>query len=221
VKMSDTTAPKSDQLNADDMVSGPKTITITGVEIKMGDQPVSIFYEGDNGKPFKPCKGMRRIMVEFWGDDANAYFGRSLTLYRDPTVTWSGAKIGGARISHMSHIDGPKTTALTISKAVRKPYTVQPLTVGAPAKTAASPQDDRDAARAAAKQGTDAFRAWWGARTKDQNAHLMPHVEELRALCAAADADPFGLPPLDATPTPEQVAAAMADAEAQARAQGE
>lgn len=189
--MSDTTAPKSDQLNADDLVSGPKTITITGVEIKMGDQPVSIFYEGDNGKPFKPCKGMRRIMVEFWGDDANAYFGRSLTLYRDPTVTWSGAKIGGARISHMSHIDGPKTTALTISKAVRKPYTVQPLAVE-PAKPAAPEISaaDLSAARDSAGRGTEAFRAWCKANPawRDIPAETMDQLHAARKAADAADA---------------------------------
>ena len=215
MKMSDTTAPKSDQLNADDLVSGPKTITITGVEIKMGDQPVSIFYEGDNGKPFKPCKGMRRIMVEFWGDDANAYFGRSLTLYRDPTVTWSGAKIGGARISHMSHIDGPKTTALTISKAVRKPYTVQPLTVepAAPEISAA----DLKAARDAAGRGTQVFRDWCKANPiwKAIPAATMDELHAVRKAADDAD-DPFGLPP-----TPDQISAAMAEAEAQARAQTE
>ncbi len=48
--------PKSDQLNADDLLTGPRTITITEVvNRETPDQPVWIRYEGDGGKPYKPC----------------------------------------------------------------------------------------------------------------------------------------------------------------------
>ena len=50
--MAPTIIPKSDQTNADDLISGPITIKITGVDIRGGqEQPISIHYEGDNGKP--------------------------------------------------------------------------------------------------------------------------------------------------------------------------
>lgn len=129
VDMSLTIAPKSDQLNADDLISGPLTVRITKVSANEGsaEQPISIFFEGDNGKPYKPCKSMRRVLVQVWGKDGSAYPGRSMTLYRDPKVQFGGLAVGGIRISHMSHIDHDVTMALTESKAKRKPFTVKPL----------------------------------------------------------------------------------------------
>lgn len=129
VDMSQFTAPRSDQANYDDFIGGPRTVTITGVRANEGskEQPISISYEGDNGKPYKPCLSMRRVMVKVWGADAKNYIGRSMTLYGDPEVIFGGLKVGGIRISHMSHIDKPQTMALTASKAKRAPFTVQPL----------------------------------------------------------------------------------------------
>lgn len=122
-------APKSDQLNADDLIGGDKTITVTQVRVKDAgaDQPVSIFYEGDNGKPYKPCKSMARVLVQAWGSDSANYSGRSMTLFRDANVTFGGMKVGGIRISHLSHIDRDLVMALTASKGRRAMYTVQPL----------------------------------------------------------------------------------------------
>jgi hypothetical protein len=126
--MSQVIIPRSDQLNSDDLISGPITIRITKVEVRPGtEQPVSIFFEGDNGKPYKCCKSMSRVMVSAWGPDSSVYAGRSLTLFRDPKVKWGGMEVGGIRISHMSHITGSMTLALTETKQSRKPFTVQPL----------------------------------------------------------------------------------------------
>lgn len=120
--------PKSDQLNADDLLSGPITIKISGVSIRPGtEQPISVSYEGDKGKPWKPCKSMARVMVSAWGPDSSKYAGRTLTLYTDPKVKWGGMEVGGLRISHMSDIDSAITMALTVTRANKKPYTVRPL----------------------------------------------------------------------------------------------
>lgn len=133
--MSDMTAtiiPRSNQLNADDLLAGPRTITITRVAIDPGsEQPVAVHFEGDDGKPYMACKSMRRVMVAVWGPDAKEYAGRSMTLYRDPEVTWGGMAVGGIRISHMSHIAEPITLALTATKKARKPFRVLPLVVEA------------------------------------------------------------------------------------------
>lgn len=130
--MKSVIVPKSDQLNADSLIGGPITVTIREVAIRPGtEQPVSIFYEGDDGNPWKPCKSMSRVLVAAWGPDAKVYNGRSLTLYRDPSVKWAGMEVGGIRISHMSHMDRPMTMALTATKGSRKPYTVEPLQIGA------------------------------------------------------------------------------------------
>ena len=121
--------PKSDQLNSDDLIAGPITIRIRDVAIRPGtEQPCSIFYEGDGNKPFKPCKSMARVLVAAWGPDAKQYVGRSLTLYRDPSVKWAGMEIGGIRISHLSHIERDMVMALTATKGSRKPFQVKPLT---------------------------------------------------------------------------------------------
>lgn len=126
--MSSSIVPKSDQINADDLISGPRTVTITRVSrCSEAEQPIAVNFDGDNGKPYKPCKSMRRLMVYAWGVDATAYAGRSMTLYRDPAVTWGGMAVGGIRISHMSHIERDMTVALTESKAKRKPFIVRRL----------------------------------------------------------------------------------------------
>jgi len=127
--LSKTIEPKSDQMNAEDFIGkGSKTIKITKVSGNDdAQQPVSINYEGDNGKPFKPCKTCRRILVTVWGPDGKKYIGRSMTLYRDGAVKFGGIEVGGIRISHMSDIDQPVTMALSVSKANKKPFTVQPL----------------------------------------------------------------------------------------------
>lgn len=126
--VSKTIAPKSDQLNADDLIGiESMTIKVTKVYLLAGDQPIAIAYEGDNGHPFKPCKSMRRVLVQLWGGNGDDYIGRSMTLFRDVKVKFGGAEVGGIRISHLSHISEPATIALTVSKAVRKPFVVRPL----------------------------------------------------------------------------------------------
>ena len=127
--ISATVVPKSDQMNADDLLSGPRTITVTRVTADAGsaEQPVSVYFTGDNNKPYKPCKSMRRVIVSAWGKQSTVYAGRSLTLYRNPDITFGGEKVGGIEISHMSHIDKPLTLALTRARGKRTSFTVQPL----------------------------------------------------------------------------------------------
>lgn len=126
--ISKTIKPKSDQLNADDLVSGAKTIRIRDVKAIDSDaQPVSIFFDGDDNKPYKPSKGMRRILVGLWGADASVFIGRSLTLYRDDDVKFGGVDVGGIRISHASHIDKPTRVLETVSKGKRRPVTIEPI----------------------------------------------------------------------------------------------
>lgn len=149
IDMSAVIIPKSDQINADDLISGPISVTIQAVAITPGtEQPVSIDI-GVPGKVYRPCKSMSRVLVSAWGPDAKAYTGRSMTLYRDPTVKWGGMDVGGIRISHLSHIEKDMTMALTATRATRKPYTVHVLkasnptaSTSTPAQHAPTPQDD-------------------------------------------------------------------------------
>lgn len=129
IDVSKTIEPKSDQLNADDLIAGPKKIEITGVKLGDAEQPIHIHYKGDNGRPYKPCKGMRRVMVSLWGKNGDDYIGKSMVLYCDTSVTWAGQEIGGIRISHMTGITEKKQIAITKSKGKRIPVVIEPLII--------------------------------------------------------------------------------------------
>jgi hypothetical protein len=125
--MTDTIAPKSDQINADDLIA-PRTVTITAVSRGDADQPVNIVTaEFGDERPYKPCKSMRRVLVTAWGADASAYIGRRMTLFNDHSVKWGGVAVGGIRLSHLSHIDKPLTVSLTETRGKRKPHRIEPL----------------------------------------------------------------------------------------------
>lgn len=123
----DTIKPKSDQLNADDLIAGPITVTITGVRRGNAEQPIECQLSA-GFQPYYPCKSMRRVLVAAWGENGRAWVGRSLTLYADPEVVFGGVKVGGIRISHMSHIKGTHTFMLTTTRSKRKEFTVRELT---------------------------------------------------------------------------------------------
>ena len=134
-----TLEAKSSQLNTDDLIAGARTITITQVSAGSVEQPVAIAFEGDNNKPWYPCKSMRRVLVAAWGADSSQYIGRRVTLFRDPSVTYGSIQVGGIRVSHLSHLDGPLSIALTVTRKKRTPYLVQPLAAApAPAVVAAA-----------------------------------------------------------------------------------
>ena len=123
----ETIAPKSDQQNYDDYIGGAKTLTVAEVKLPGGDQPMHVHLREFPGRPFKPSKSMRRVLISVWGPDTSQWAGRSITLYGDPGVKFGGQAVGGIRISHMSHIDKPVTVSLTVSRGKRAPFTVQPL----------------------------------------------------------------------------------------------
>ncbi len=117
---------KSDQLNADDLISGDRVIKITKVVLnEKADQSATIFYDGDNGKPYKPCKSMRRVISLKWGDDETRCVGRYLVLTRDATVKWGGEEVGGIRITHMSDISDEDRFMITLSRGVKRPYKIE------------------------------------------------------------------------------------------------
>lgn len=187
VDVSKTIIPKSDQLNSDDLIAGPITVKISDVSLTAGDQPIAVSYEGDGGKPYKPCKSMRKVMVMLWGKKGEQYVGKSMTLYRDPDVTWGGVKVGGIRISHMSHIEDEAILSLTATKSVRKPFKVKPLAAGA----ATAPKANGDvltAGDAAAAKGVAAYVAWRDALPDDVKATIKPNNGEWSKKAKAVDA---------------------------------
>ena len=123
--LTDTIAPKSDQLNADDLLTGPLTVDIIDVTRGSKDQPVVISIKGK--MPYKPCKTMIRVLITAWGQDGKDWAGKRMTLYCDPSVKFGGVALGGIRISHLSHIDGPMNMMLTQSRGRKAQVIVKPL----------------------------------------------------------------------------------------------
>jgi hypothetical protein len=186
--MSDVTkalAPKSDQLNADDLWE-PRTIKITDVTVLDTEQPIHIRFEGDNNRPWKPSKTAARCLASIWGTQSKAWVGMSCTIYKDPTVTWAGAAVGGVRVSHMEGIDKPRTLQLTKTRGTKGAVTIQPLIVVG-AKPPPDPKPMQDDARAEAKHGREQFLKWWSVNPTKHDA-VKPIMEELKRLMAEADA---------------------------------
>jgi hypothetical protein len=126
--LTETTAAKSDQQNYDDYLGGTtRTVTVTAVTKGSADQPVNLELVEFPGKPYRPNKSMRRVLVLAWGSESDAYVGRQMTLFGDPSVRFGGSSVGGIKISHLSGLDGPLTVALTVTRGKRAPFTVQPL----------------------------------------------------------------------------------------------
>lgn len=129
--MTESLAPKSDQLDAVDLVGGPRTFTIENVSAHNAEQPFN-FHLAGFPRVWRPGKSMRRVIAKAWGSKASAYIGQSVTLYCDPTVQFGNEAVGGTRISHMTGIgDKPLKVPLLIKKGRSAVFTVQPLTAPA------------------------------------------------------------------------------------------
>jgi hypothetical protein len=122
-----TIEKKTDQLNYEDFLGGiTRTVTIAGVSKGTKEQQYDIAIEGDQ-RVWRPAVTVLKLLVEAWGDDAKTWVGRRATLYGDPEVSFGRDKVGGIRVSHLSHIDGPVTANLTITRGKRGRFTVDPL----------------------------------------------------------------------------------------------
>lgn len=177
--ITETTLPKSDQQNADDYLGGPKTVTVDYVKVLKGDeQPVQVHLVEFPGRPYKPSKTQRRILLLAWGKETDAYAGRRLTLNRDPSIKYGGAPVGGIVIEAMSHIERPLKVALTETRGKKATHTVHPLPDAEPV---------RDwAAEVEAAATVDALRALWKSVPPTLHARITERVAELTATEATA-----------------------------------
>ena len=133
---------KSDQLNAVDIMGFEPVITIREVRVQKGDQPVWVYYNGDNNRPWKPSKGMIRILAAGWGRDSSQWVGKSVQIYMEPGVKYAGKEVGGVRIRAMSDIPtNGLTCTITMNRQNRAPYPVKFLNMQRPQY----PQDKFDA----------------------------------------------------------------------------
>jgi hypothetical protein len=136
--LTDTIQPNSDQLDATDLLTGPRTFTIQGVSKGNAEQPVNIQFT-EFPRPWRPGKSMRRVLVASWGADASAYVGRRVRLYCDPDVVFGGLAVGGTRIAALSHIDKPKKVPLLVSRGKSAIFVVQPLNEASVAEQSTRP----------------------------------------------------------------------------------
>lgn len=163
--LTDTIAPNSDQLDAVDLLSGPRTFTIAKVSKGNAEQPVNL-HLAEFPRPWRPGKSMRRVLVALWGPNAQEYVGRRVTLYCDNRVQFGEHAVGGTRISHMSHLDKPREVPLLVTRGKSAMFKVQPL-VDEPAPVPLSP--------------LDALRAEWHSATAERRAAIEAEVSALEA----------------------------------------
>ena len=173
--LTESIAPKSDQINAEDLLTGPRTFTIERVTAGSDEQPVNIHLVELPGRPYRPSKSMRRVLVAAWGKAAAEYVERRLTLYRDPEVTFGRDKVGGIKISHLSHIEKRLTIALTVTRGKRSPFVVEPLPDVAPAIP------EPTAEQIAGSTDENQLRDMWQRSGPERRAQIQARVAELTA----------------------------------------
>lgn len=133
--LSRTIIPKSDQINFEDVQSTPLTATIKSVREGSKDQPVFIDLVGFDGRPYKPSKSMRRVLIDAWTSNGHSWVGKSLTLKGDPSVKFGGVAVGGIKIHAMSDIEGDFSLMLSVSRGKRAEHRVKKLEIAEPPKT--------------------------------------------------------------------------------------
>jgi hypothetical protein len=162
--LTESIAPRSDQINSDDLIQGPVTYTIREVRQGAAEQPFD-FMLVETDRAYRPSKTMRRLIVAAWGPDANLYTGRRLTLYREPSIKFGGAVVGGIRISHMSHIQRRIEEKFQTTRGKRETFVVQPLPDAPPP----NPNADRLAE----------LRAEWHTADPDRRSEIELEVADL------------------------------------------
>lgn len=175
-------APRSDVMNAEDLLTGDRTFTVARAEVDMSkERPVSIWFEEfPAGRPFKPSVTVSRIFAKLWGEEESEYVGRKVTLYRDETVKWAGQAVGGIRVRAMSHI-GKKAVSITLAESQNKraPWTILPLADDVQTSPAMSETE----------VAINALRHEWKSATPERQAEIKAEVDALTGK-GAPDAEP-------------------------------
>lgn len=201
-------AARSDQINAIDLISGPRIAKITDVKIfSETDQPIHVVLDGDSKRPWKCSKTSVRTLAAIYGNDASKWIGKHIEIYCDETVLWGGQPVGGVRQSKAEGITSPKRLSLTKSRTKKETVVINPLSAdeikshygkpGNPSQDHGDPPAadntvTQDAAREAAKKGKAAFTDWW--KSVDGNARdaVKPIMDELKRLSDEADSKESG-----------------------------
>lgn len=172
--ISDTLAPKSDQLdNIDLRGSEPRIFTVTKVDVNPGaDQPVTV-HLAEFPRPWKPGKNMRRVLAHYWGRESDNWPGKRAELFSDERVKFGNETPGGTRISRLSHIkEGGPPAPVMLSQGKAGTYKVEPLPDSpAPAPSQPDPETERAIADLTAE---------WADADAERKAAIQAEVEKLR-----------------------------------------
>ena len=118
----------TDQLNYEDFLGGvTRVVTIAKVEKGRKEAQYDISIEEDD-RYWRPPATILKLLKLAYGEEGADWVGKKAMLYGDPDVKMKGVKVGGIRVSHLSHIDGPLTASLTVTRGQTAIFTVEPLT---------------------------------------------------------------------------------------------
>ena len=118
----------TDQLNYEDFLGGAtRVVTITKVDKGRKEAQYDISIEGD-ARYWRPPATVLKLLVLAYGEDDSNWIGKRAQLFGDPDVKMKGVKVGGIRVSHLSHLDGPLTESLTVTRGQSAIFTIHPIT---------------------------------------------------------------------------------------------
>lgn len=201
-------AAKSDQINAIDLISGPRIAKITDVKIfSETEQPVHVILDGDTKRPWKCSKTSVRTLAALYSHDASKWIGKHIEIYCDETVLWGGQPVGGIRQSKAEGITSPKRLMLTKSRTKKETVVINPLSADEIAEHYAkkgktideSKEDNRltaptidtktlfQDARDNAELGREGFGKWWKSKTKPERDAMGEIMDELKEITQKAD----------------------------------
>lgn len=117
----------TDQLNYEDFIGGVlMTVTIAKVEKGRKEAQYDIALVGDD-RYWRPPATVLKLLKLAYGDEAANWEGKHAALYGDPDVKMKNVKVGGIRVSHLSHIEKPLTPSLVITRGQSAVFTVNPM----------------------------------------------------------------------------------------------
>lgn len=124
-----TLIARSDQMNAVDIIGTERLLKIVSVDVKQsGEQPVTIHYEGENGRPWKPALTARRILASLWGSESAKWIGHTVAVHCDATVVYAGEEVGGIRPHAATGIETTQVIKLKEKRGPKpKTFEIKPL----------------------------------------------------------------------------------------------
>ncbi len=177
--ITETLAPKSDQLDNIDLATGPRVFTVTSVDVRKGAEQPVVIHLAEFERPWKPGVTMRRVLAQCWGVDSSKWAGQRVELFRDPDVTYGKDKPGGTRIRRISGIDKPVAADVMLSQGRMGKYAVDPLPDALAQSKPAPAQHFPTREEVAACTNLHQLQAWSAASTGARKDAIEARIAEL------------------------------------------